>query len=436
MKKRTKLGIGGVVVIALVGIAAASAMNKGRAGVAVRIEEVGERDLVAIVSASGWIEPHRKVDVQSDIMGRITELRVVEGQRVTRGEVLLRIDPMQSEAAAQRARAAVSEAQAREAQTRANLVQSERAYERMKAIAAQDPNLVSQQALEEAETQVLVQRELLQAAGHTIAQARAALGEAQDRLSKTVIRAPMDGVITRLNVEEGETAIVGMMNNPGSLLLTIADLSAMQAVVRVDETDVPRIAIGDSAVITIDAFRGQTLSGRVSEIGHSATRPRGGAAGQQQAAANQAVDFEIKITLDSPPPTLRSDLSMTAEIVTAMRKGALAIPIIALTVRESPDSVVASEDAAAAAFAQEIGARTDQEGVFVVRDGEAKFVPVQVGIAGRGHFEVLSGVAAGDSIVAGPYDVIRTLSDGRRVRAMPAAARGGQAGGASRAAAN
>jgi HlyD family secretion protein len=430
MKKRTKLVIAGVVVIAVIGISAASALQKGRAAVAVRIETVAERDLVAIVSASGWIEPHRKVDVQADIMGRIVALHVTEGQAVRRGAVLLRIDPTQYEAAVQRARAAVSEAQARQAQARANLIQAERAYERLHAIAAQDSNLVSRQSLEEAETQLAVQRELLEAAGFMVAQARAALGEAEDRLAKTVIRAPMDGVITRLNVEEGETAIVGTMNNPGSLLLTVADLSAMQAVVRVDETDMPKIAIGDSVSLTIDAFPRQTFTGSVSEIGHSSTRPRSSMGAQPQASSTQAVDFEIKITLDSPPPTLRSDLSTTAEIVTAMRTAALAIPIIALTVRDRPDTAIAHEDAVARAVAEEAAGTTDQEGVFVVRDGKATFMPVDVGIAGRGHFEVLSGVAAGDSIVAGPYDAIRLLEDGQRVRALNAAganARGGRA---------
>jgi HlyD family secretion protein len=420
MSKRAKLGIAAVAVIAVIGISARSMMSDSRSGIAVRIDTVGERDLVAIVSASGWIEPHRKVDVQADIMGRITELRVSEGQAVRRGEVLLRIDPTQYEAAVQRARAAVSEAQAREAQARANMIQAERAFERMQAIATQDPNLVSQQSLEETETQVAVQRELLQAAAYGVAQARAALGEADDRLAKTVIRAPMDGVITRLNVEEGETAIVGTMNNPGSLLLTVADLSAMQAVVRVDETDMPRISIGDSASLTIDAFARQTFTGRVSEIGHSSTMPRSGAQSQSP-GAQQAVDFEIKITLDAPPPTLRSDLSTTAEIVTAKRAGVLAIPIIALTVRERPDSVLEHESDAASRLAEEIGASMDQEGVFVVRDGEAHFVPVEVGVAGRGHFEVLSGLSAGDSIVAGPYDVIRTLDTGQRVRPMTTA---------------
>jgi HlyD family secretion protein len=417
MKKGTKLAIAGLALAGVVGFAATSAAKRDNS-TPVRIETVAARDLVSVVSATGWIEPHRKVDVQADIMGRITELLVVEGQAVRRGDVLLRIDPMQYEAAVQRARAAVSEALARQAQTRANLLQAERAYGRLRAMQEQDPNLVSRQALEEAETQFAVQRELLTASSYGIEQARAALGEAQDRLSKTVIRAPMDGVITRLNVEEGETAIVGTMNNAGSLLLTVANLSTMQAVVRVDETDMPRLSVGDSATLTIDAFRGRTFTGRVSEISHSSTRnPR---QTQQTGGPMQAVDFEVKITLDVPPEGLRSDLSTTAEIVTARRHGVLTVPIIALTVRDQTGAeALPSESpaaAAAAAAAERAGNRHDQEGVFVVRGGKARFVPVDIGISGRGYFEVVTGVVEGDSVVAGPYEAVRTLTEGRAVR--------------------
>jgi HlyD family secretion protein len=226
-------------------------------------------------------------------------------------------------------------------------------------------------------------------------------------------------VITRLNVEEGETAIVGTMNNAGSLLLTVADLSTMQAVVRVDETDMPKISVGDSASLQIDAFARQTFSGRVTEISHSSTRPPRSAGGSATGATGQAVDFEVKITLDSPPPSLRSDLSTTAEVVTARRTGTLSIPIIALTVRDrSSLTATPNEDPGVQAAADDAAQQRDEEGVFVVRQGKAVFVPVEVGIVGRGHFEVVRGLAPGDSVVAGPYEVIRTLSDGRAVRPM------------------
>ncbi|MBI4410232.1 MAG: efflux RND transporter periplasmic adaptor subunit [Gemmatimonadetes bacterium] len=420
MKRRTKLGVGATLLIVIAGLGALSVAGRNRDAVAVRIEAVKKQRLVAIVTADGWIRPHRSVDVQADIMGRVTDLRVEEGDRVRAGQILLRIDPSQYEAAVARARAAVSEALARQAQARASLIQAERALERAAALSARDSTLVSRQALEEAETQVRVQRELLQAAVYTVDQARAALSEAQDRLAKTVIRSPIDGIVTRLNVEEGETAIVGTMNNAGSLLLTVSDLSIMEAVVRVDETDVPEIELGDSATIEIDAFPHQEFTGRVTEIGHSAVRPPGslalGGSGQRQ-----AVDFEVVIQLHNPPAALRPDLSATAETVTAMRDSALVIPIIALTVRdrEALEKLPQEErEARAAAAAVDEEEKKDEEGVFVVRKGKAEFVPVKVGIAGREHFEVLEGLAPGDSVVAGPYEAIRGLTNGKPVRRM------------------
>jgi HlyD family secretion protein len=390
-------------------------------GTEVRIEDVKRRDLVSAVNASGWIRPNRKVDVQSDIMGRITEMNVVEGQTVRRDQILLRIDPTQYEAAVERSRGMLAETQARQAQARANLLQAQRNLDRLRQLAGIDTTLVSRQQMEEAETEVTVQTQLLDAAQYGVSQASASLNEAQDRLSKTVIRAPMDGTITRLEVEQGETAIVGTMNNAGSLLLTISDLSVMEAVVRVDETDVPEIQLGDSAEITIDAFPRRTFKGRVSEISHSSVRPPESMTGGTGAGQGQAVDFEVVIRLDQPPPELRPDLSASADIITDTRNSALSIPIIALTVRERGEvEALPQEDpqASAAAASAVREAPDDVEGVFVVRAGIAHFVPVLVGVAGREHFEVLSGVSEGDSVVAGPYEAIRALLDGDQVRRM------------------
>jgi HlyD family secretion protein len=435
MKKGTKIGIGLTAVIAVISVSAIATTNRSGSATSVRIEAVSARDLVATVNASGWIRPHRRVDVQADIMGRIIELNVKEGQAVQRGQVLLRIDPTQYEASVARAQAAVSEALARESQTRANLLQAERSHQRLVQLASSDQNLVSRQQVEEAETQVRVQRELLTAAGYGVAQARSALDEARDRLSKTVIRAPMDGVITRLNVEEGSTAIVGTMNNPGSLLLTVADLSSMEAVVRVDETDLPKIQVGDSASVGIDAFPRQKFTGRVTEIGYSAVRSPLQQNAPTTGQGGQAIDYEIVITLDAPPPSLRSDLSVAADIVTARREQVLTIPIIALTVREQkatetiPNEDPAAQRAADDAVAGSDDQRRDEEGVFVVREGKAVFVPVTVGIAGQGHFEVLSGVSSSDSVVAGPYEAIRSLESGKAVRPLGGSGERGGKGG-------
>jgi HlyD family secretion protein len=278
-----------------------------------------------------------------------------------------------------------------------------------------------------------VQRELLEGASFSVDQARSGLEEARDRLAKTVIRAPMDGIITRLNVEEGSTAIVGTTNNPGSLLLTVADLSTMEAVVRVDETDLPNIAVGDSAVVSIDAFPRQKFVGRVTEIGYSSVRSPLQNSQSMTGQGGQAIDYEVVITLSTPPVSLRSDLSVSADIVTDIRPQVLTIPIIALTVRErGQKEAVPQEDPQAQAAAESAVADRngieDEEGVFVVRGGKAVFVPVQVGIAGQEYFEVISGVAAKDSVVAGPYEAIRSLEEGKAVRPItaPPAGRGTQ----------
>lgn len=419
MKRRTKIGIGAGAVV-LIGVVGGLSMARGgRGAIPVRIETVTRRDLVATVRASGWIRPHRSVDIQADIMGRITELLVEEGDPVRRGQLLLRIDPSQYEAAVLRARAAVSEALAREAQARASLLGAEQALERSKSLRENGAALISEQALEEAETQVRIQGALLEAARFGVEQARAALREAEDQLAKTTIRAPMDGIVTRRNVEEGEMAIIGTMNNPGSLLLTISNLSVIEAVIQVDETDVPELRLGDSARIEIDAFPRDTFAGRVTRIGHSALRPPSASPAFGQGGQAQAVDFEVVLELDRPPATLRPDLSATAEIVTDTRKSTLAIPIIALTLREQPAAEpLPQEGREAKAAAEKAGEeeKRDQEGAFVVRKGKAHFVPVEVGVAGPEHFEVLKGLAEGDSVVAGPYEAIRSLEDGKPVR--------------------
>jgi HlyD family secretion protein len=420
MKKRTKVIVGIVSLVVVGGIGAGAAASRNEGAVAVRLEAVQERDLVALVSASGWIRPHRKVDVQADIMGRIVELNVREGQEVTKGQVLMRIDPTQYQAAVARAQAAVSEALAREAQAKANLLQAKRNHERARALAAQGENLISKQQVEDAETQYEVQQELLRAAQYGVQMARAGLAEAQDQLNKTVIRAPMNGVITRLEVEEGETAIVGTMNNPGSLLLTVADLSEMEAVIRVDETDVPELKLGDSASVEIDAFPKTKFIGSVTEISHSSTRNPEQVA-QQGGASTQAVDYEIVIRLDNPPRTLRSDLSATAEVVTAARKKVLSIPIIALTVRERGNVKALPTDdpkAKKAAEAAERDKSQDEEGVFIIREGKAHFVQVKTGITGREHFEVIEGLTAKDTVVAGPYEAVRSLEEGKLLRSI------------------
>jgi HlyD family secretion protein len=417
----------GVAVVLVLGTAAAISIIQGRngRGVPVRMEAVEERDLVATVTASGNVRARRAVDISADVMGRIIELNVEEGDDVEEGDVLLRIDPTQLEAAVSRAQAALSQARAQATQQRANRLQAYRENDRIAALWARDSTLVSRQQVEDAYTGMQVAQALFEASEFGVSQAEAALEETRDQLSKTIIRAPMSGKVTRLNVEAGETVVLGTMNNPGSLILTISDLSVLETVMEVDETDVPEISLGDSAIIDLDAFPNRTFTGRVTEIGNSAIVPPSQTAGTGQTAA---IDFEVVVTLDDPGVQLRPDLSATADIITAVRKQVISVPIISLTVRE-PDGESESPEPAAddAAGATDRGPRgpvarsqepLEIEGVFIVREGVAYFTPVEVGITGQEYFEILSGIQVGDTVVAGPYQRIRELVDGDQVRPL------------------
>lgn len=415
MTKRGKVigaSIAGIAIIALAGIGIAS---QRESGVMVRTEAVQRRDLVSVVTASGVIQPSRKVDISADVSGRVVQLTVVEGQMVERGELLLRIDPTTFEAAVRRSEAMVAQARAQEAQARANLLQAQSAAERAEQLAGGD-RLISQQELEQAQTQLRVAESQHEAARYGVSQAAASLNEAQETLRKTTIVAPMTGRVTRLNIEEGETAIVGTMNNPGSLLLTVADLSLMEASVRVDETDVPYITHGDSAEVRIDAFPNRVFTGRVTEIGNSAVQGQGTTSGTQ--TSGQSVDFEVVITLTDPPEQLRPDLSATAEIITETRTQALSVPIIAVTVRDPDGMRFQAGDAELASPASAGAAQREREveGVFIHRDGVAEWAPVEIGIAGEQYFEVISGLEEGDVVIAGPYAAVRDLESGRAVR--------------------
>lgn len=429
MSRRRKLLIGAGVVL-LLGVLVFRALRAGGEAHEVRAEVVTTRDLVARVSASGHIQPKRSVDISTDVMGRVVRLEVREGQTVREGDLLLVIDPTRFEAQVRQARARLAEARSREAQMRADRLQARRDWERIRQLKERTPDLVTDQEAERARTQAEVAEATWEAARSAVRQAEAALEEAEDQLAKTVIRSPMSGRVTRVNVEQGETAVVGTMNNPGSLLLTIADLSVMEAVVEVDETDLPLISQGDSAVVEIDAFPDRSVPGRVTEIGSSAIRPAGAPA---TGPAERAVDYEVKITLDDPPAGTRPDLSCTAEIITDRREGALAIPILALTLGRAGAAGGGSSAANGgngsgdeAPAEEEAG---EVEGVFVVEGERARFRPVEVGITGEGYFEVVGGLSEGDTVVSGTYRAIRDLSDGARVR-LTDLRRGGRAGGA------
>jgi HlyD family secretion protein len=414
MSKRVKWSIAGAVGLVVVLIGGLGAAKRGNKAVEVRVEPVEKRDLVSSVTASGQVRPQTKVDLSADITGKITILSVKEGQMVSKGQFLLQIDPQQAEATVTRAEAAMAAAQAQAAQSKANLIQSQKSLERMSAMKKTNAQLVSDEQMEQLRTSVDVNEAMLESSTHLVEQSRAALKEARTMRGKTTIYAPMAGRVTRLNVEAGETAIQGTFNKDAATLLTISDMSVLETKVKVDETDVARISIGDSAVVQIDAFPDTTFVGKVTKISNSSVK---GATVQQ--SADQAVDYEVTVQLVNPPQETRPDFSATAKVVTDTRKSVMSIPIIALTVRENEE--LAKGDTAVGLGrpkpSKDVG-KKDVEGVFVVgTDNKVTFRPVKVGIAGEKHFEVLSGLKEGEKIVAGTYQAIRELKDGTLVRA-------------------
>jgi len=420
MSKRVKWTVLGIGLATIAGVGVLTAAKRGKKATMVRIEAVQPRDLVASVTASGQVRPQTKVDVAADISGRIVRLAVAEGQTVTKGQFLLQIDPSQAEAEVQRAAAAIASARAQAAQAKANYLQAKRNYERSAEIKRTNAQLISDEQLEQLRTAMEVNQALHEAATHSVEQAAASLRDARSRLGKSTIVAPMSGKVTRLNVEQGETAVPGTFNKDAATLLTISDMKVLETRVKVDETDVARISVGDSAQVQIDAFPDTTFTGHVVEISNSSVKSA--LSGQPQ--GDQAIDYEVTIRLDNPPVDTRPDFSATAKIVTDTRRSALSIPIIALTVRE--DSAVARGDTAVtlgrnATQAKSQVGNVDVEGVFVVgTDNKVTFRPVKVGIAGERYFEVVGGLRSGERIVAGTYQAIRELKDGTLVREQKA----------------
>jgi HlyD family secretion protein len=424
MTRRMKFGIfAAIAIVAVVGLFMAGQAKKKNAATEVRLEQVGRRDLVSAVTASGRIEAQTKVDVSADITGRIIRIGVKEGDLVTKGQFLIQIDPAQYQANVARSQGLVASAQAGLVQARANRDQAERALARSKELAKAGSSLIAPEAVEQSQTSYEVADANWRASQAQLDQARAGLREAQDQLSKTRLIAPMSGRVVRLAVEEGEVAVPGTFSRETGLLLTIADLSVILANVKVDETDVVRLSRGDSVEVTIDAFPDTTFTGRVTKISNSAQLT---ATQTNAGSTDQAVDFEVEVTLDNPPADVRPDLSCTSRIVTDTRVKALSVPIIALTVRDNepvPNENAPDGAASPAPARRDTSAarKKDTEGVFVVTDGIATFRAVKVGIAGDEHFEIVEGLREGETIVAGTYQAIRDLKDGAKVKAAASA---------------
>jgi HlyD family secretion protein len=432
--------------LALIAIIAFTILQSRKNVVEVQTGKVSRQDLTSVVSASGEIKPLTYTNVGALAMGQIVRLYVKEGEWVKKGQLLAQVDNTQPGAnvAAQRAAlkagetdalgasAAYQTAQADLQRARADAEHARLDWERAQGLYQQqliaksdyDSKKAAYDAavsgLRQAETKIAQMRAGMESANQRVRQNEAQLTLANDVLHKTSYLAPYDGVVTNLPVREGETVVMGIQNAPGSTLMTVADMSVITAEIRVDETDIINIKLGQPAEVTIDALPKQIFHGHVTEIGNNAlVRSTGTATTQTTAGSQEAKDFKVVVTLDDPPKNLRPGLSTTAKITTASRSAALTIPIQAVTVRTVAELQPKAAPGAVQAAEPQKKSKSDKEekqGVFVIRNGHAQFVDVQTGVAGTTDIEVLNGLKEGDEIVTGSYRVLRTLRNGASVK--------------------
>ena len=400
-KRRKKLLIVLAVLLVLGVIIVANLQSHREKSVKVTIDKVKKQDLTSIISASGEIKPKKNINISAQVPGRIIKIGVVEGQEVKAGDFLLKLDSTQYEANADRDQNFIRAANADLIQSDARLQRDRSSFARQQKL--YDDNLISMDQLEAAKAQYDVSVAQTNAIRFQIKQAEASYKSTVDSLAKTTYSSPIDGVITSLRVEEGEVAIIGTMNNPGTVLMTIADLSVMEVEVEVDETDVVGVSLGQEANVRVDAMPETVFKGKVTEIGSSALQKTTAGVSTQESK-----DFKVVVTLDDPARKLKPGLSASADVIVAEKKQALAVPISSLVLRDKPG---AEKNASASA--------REEEGVYAVENGRVKFVPVGKGITGGMMIEVTSGLPEGQDIVTGPYASLRELKDGVLVKTEP-----------------
>jgi HlyD family secretion protein len=448
MKNWKKIALIAGVVVALLAIVGFTVTQSRKGVVTVQTGKVVKEDLTSVVTASGEIKPKLYVNIGANAFGKITKLYVKEGDRVKQGQMLATIENVQPEADVsamkaalnvgqtdfEAAKAAVNTATADQHQAEAEYERAKLDYDRAEAlyqaqlIAKADYDTkkaaygTSSAVLNQAKAKLVQAQAQMNSSQRRIGQNEANLRHANDVLSKTEYRAPFDGVITNLPVREGETVVIGIQNAPGSTLMTLADTSVITAEVKVDETDIVNVKMGQAADVTIDAIPKQHFKGVVTEIGNNAMlRSTGVSTAQSTSSSQEAKDFKVVVTIQDAPANALPGLSTTARITTASKSNSLAIPIQALTIRQRGELTPEKKSKIAEAQAASLTKGNPKEeltGVFVLQQNkkEAVFVPVSTGISGTTDIEVTNGLKEGDEIVTGSYKVLRTIRNGASVK--------------------
>lgn len=426
MNRKKVLIIGGIVLLVAV-IIFANMKQRSKSAIKVETQKVETRELRAVVSASGKIRPKTSVDISANATGKVVKLAVDEGDLVEKGQFLMQIDPTPAEAAVRQIEANIRAAEANLKLSEANLKQAEFDFNRQKALF--EKKLSSEEALQKARTTYEVAKLQVESNKSELVRLRAALRNAKHELSKVNVHSDISGIVVKRNIEEGENVFVGAFNNPATVLLTIADLSVIEAEVEVDETDIVDVKVGQKAEVKVDAYPDTSFKAVVTKVGHSPILSATGAAQQQ------ATSFEVIVQLTEEIPNVRPGLSCKADITTGYREKAVAVPIQALTVRKLSDLKPLSEqikksestngetDSTTEETGDETGTTADSDeekeiqGAFVAKDGKVEFRPVRIGIAGDRYFEVLSGLEPGEEVVTGPFSALRRLRNGDEVKA-------------------
>ena len=426
----------------------------------VQTSKVARQDVTSLVTATGEIRPLNYINIGANAQGRITEILVEEGDRVRKGQILAKLEAVQpqSQLAAQEAnyRAAEADAAAQEASVRAaqdtlesteaavgraqaQLQQAKEDFDRAKQLleakliakqeydarkASYDVALASVKEAEagysRAEAQQRQAAAALSSSQRRIAASKAEVTRVQDLVERTYATAPLAGMVTNLPVKVGEVVVPGIQNSAASLIMTIADMSVITAEVKVDESDIVNVALGQTAEVKIEAIPDKTFSGKVIEIGNTAIlRSSGVASSQSQISSDEAKDFKVVVALDDPPSEIRPGLSTTVKITTAKKENTLALPIQALTVRtkgdlEKKDGQAEEKEPSDPKVAAEL--KKELQGVFVVENGVAKFQEIKTGITGTTEIEVESGLKEGAEVITGPYRSLRTLRNETKVQ--------------------
>ena len=421
MKKKW-IVIGAAALVVVVGsVGAVSMKSRGQKAPEVQTGKVSRQKIVQKVSGTGKIQPKTQVKISADVSARINKLAVVEGQNVQKGQLLIELDRERYLAMVESGEANVRSATSQATLVKQNMMQAEREFNRTKEMMNQ--KLTSQSIYDAAEAAYQVEVARYASANEQAEQAKAALKQARDDLSKTTIYSPMAGTVTDLNKEQGEIAI-GSQFQP-DVILVVADLSEMEAQVNVDENDIVQIGIGQEAEITVDALPDQVLKGKVSEIANSANASAAG-------TAEQKTEFEIKIAISEPPQTLRPGMTATADVFTKTNENALSVPIACVAVRTVDQLAKKGEDVKKA----EETYKADKDGfveiVFVIDAGKAVAHPVKTGIQSDELIEIIDGLKEGEEVVTGSYRAIsKDLTNGGvvTVNNNPKPAKGGAKNG-------